>query len=283
MYKIKKFLHKIKKLTNGNPSHSLYSIYENQFENWTNISNRCKGLCQSPISITKKHSKPASFNFLKEVQFYDKNIACNILVDSALVTFANFGFLSILEKDKEIIYDAFQLHVHVPSEHFVDQNYYDAELHLVFRLRNFENNKEIKNIFTVLGFFYQYSNANNTENEFLNNWIFQKKDIKKDENIEINFKNLEKLLVNNQEFYQYQGSLTTPNCDEVVNWIIFKNPINISFQQKIQLYSLFRNIKNIHSPIGFGNNRKIQDLNERIIHEHFFQPITQKYDNNIIK
>ena len=32
----------------------------------------------------------------------------------------------------------------------------------------------------------------------------------------------------NKEFYHYLGSLTTPDCDETVEWIVYKSPVFIS-------------------------------------------------------
>lgn len=40
-------------------------------------------------------------------------------------------------------------------------------------------------------------------------------------------------------FYRYNGSLSTPGCDEIVVWTVFDNPIIISEQQA----SLIRSIK----------------------------------------
>ena len=36
---------------------------------------------------------------------------------------------------------------------------------------------------------------------------------------------------NVQSFYRYNGSLTTPNCDEVVTWSVFSNPVTMSSAQ----------------------------------------------------
>ena len=33
------------------------------------------------------------------------------------------------------------------------------------------------------------------------------------------------------EYYKYDGSLTTPTCDEVVTWIIFSEPSSVSREQ----------------------------------------------------
>ena len=32
-------------------------------------------------------------------------------------------------------------------------------------------------------------------------------------------------------FYRYKGGLTTPGCDEVVQWTVFKDPLYISEDQ----------------------------------------------------
>lgn len=39
------------------------------------------------------------------------------------------------------------------------------------------------------------------------------------------------LPANKDDFYRYSGSLTTPTCDEVVTWTVFKDPITISSAQ----------------------------------------------------
>ena len=39
------------------------------------------------------------------------------------------------------------------------------------------------------------------------------------------------LPANTNHFYRYDGSLTTPKCNEVVTWTVFKNHVNISTDQ----------------------------------------------------
>lgn len=35
----------------------------------------------------------------------------------------------------------------------------------------------------------------------------------------------------NQRFYSYKGSLTTPPCSEVVNWVVMRDPVKISYEK----------------------------------------------------
>jgi carbonic anhydrase len=44
------------------------------------------------------------------------------------------------------------------------------------------------------------------------------------------------LLPSDRSFYRFPGSLTTPDCNEVVNWYLMKNPVELS-ESQIQEYS----------------------------------------------
>ena len=57
------------------------------------------------------------------------------------------------------------------------------------------------------------------------------------------------------KYYRYQGSLTTPNCNEVVIWSIFEDPILIDFGQMKKVENFRDNLKR--------NNRDLQGLNFR--------------------
>ncbi|XP_034486973.1 carbonic anhydrase 6-like [Drosophila innubila] len=67
--------------------------------------------------------------------------------------------------------------------------------------------------------------------------------------------------LNTQYFYTYMGSLTTPNCNENVHWIVFQKPIRVPPNPTFKLFQL-KNIKKL--PILY-NFRKIQNLNSRTI------------------
>nr|XP_042909023.1 carbonic anhydrase-like [Parasteatoda tepidariorum] len=81
--------------------------------------------------------------------------------------------------------------------------------------------------------------------------------------------NLDKLVKNGCSYYRYDGSLTTPGCDEGVIWIIFKNPLRIGFLQLTE----FRQVYSVGKTNGVdiseckitGNHRPIQPINSRTI------------------
>jgi len=67
--------------------------------------------------------------------------------------------------------------------------------------------------------------------------------------------------LNTQYFYTYMGSLTTPNCNENVHWIVFQKPLQVPPNPASNLFKL----KNINKLPILGNFRKIQNLNSRTI------------------
>lgn len=66
---------------------------------------------------------------------------------------------------------------------------------------------------------------------------------------------------NLDQFFRYNGSLTTPECQEAVIWTVMANPQTMT-QQQIQMF------RAIHGPEGqplATNVRPIQQLNGRIV------------------
>lgn len=64
-----------------------------------------------------------------------------------------------------------------------------------------------------------------------------------------------------QHFYRYLGSLTTPDCKEVVEWTIIRDPIYV----RPSLIQKFRQVsRSNHRRIG-ENYRPIQDRGDRIV------------------
>jgi hypothetical protein len=76
------------------------------------------------------------------------------------------------------------------------------------------------------------------------------------------------------DFIRYQGSLTTPNCSEVVTWTVFKEPIIISHTQLYALRAISHNGKTDSEDHPLEDNfRPPQPLNNRPVYK------TQNYAN----
>ncbi len=63
-----------------------------------------------------------------------------------------------------------------------------------------------------------------------------------------------KLVPASSDYYRYGGSLTTPPCSEIVEWVVFREPIAASKEQIDAFARLY--------PV---NNRPVQALNDRSI------------------
>ncbi|XP_062829854.1 receptor-type tyrosine-protein phosphatase gamma isoform X3 [Anolis carolinensis] len=69
-------------------------------------------------------------------------------------------------------------------------------------------------------------------------------------------------------YYRYAGSLTTPPCSEIVEWIVFRMPVPISYRQLEAFYSIFTTEQQDHvkSVEYLRNNfRPQQSLNNRVV------------------
>lgn len=145
--------------------------------------------------------------------------------------------MEVLSKGESIlnnrVFELKNLHFHSPSEHKIDSKPYPLELHFVHQMENEQ--------YAVIAVFAKEGKANKDFQKILDN-IGKKK-----ENID-----LEKLLPNKKEYFTYLGSLTTPPLTESVEWYILKEPIEISKEQIAEFNKLY-----------LGNNRKVQDLNNR--------------------
>ena len=70
------------------------------------------------------------------------------------------------------------------------------------------------------------------------------------------------LLPSKRDYYYYEGSLTTPLCNEIVQWFVLKEPIRIP---TVYLQTLRSIQENAHGHPLTHNVRDVQPLNGRIV------------------
>ncbi|XP_058650368.1 carbonic anhydrase 7-like isoform X3 [Onychostoma macrolepis] len=71
--------------------------------------------------------------------------------------------------------------------------------------------------------------------------------------------------VDRTKYYRYQGSLTTPSCNEAVIWTVFKEPVKVS-QAFINRFSTTVFFKDASASVLNTNNfRGVQPLNGRVV------------------
>jgi carbonic anhydrase len=200
-------------------------------KSWVPVS----GKMQSPINIqTNKIQKltpdvgEISLNYQKEQLRIEDN-GHSIQVQGS-------GHAQINQRHFELT----QFHFHAPSEHTIDQRYFPLEAHFVHLAQNGR--------LAVIGVFFEVGKENVGFQEILRN-------VENEEPVTLT--KLADLLPDNQSYYHYLGSLTTPPLTENVEWYIMKTPVELSAGQIKAFEQLYSE-----------NNRNVQPLNERVVLFH---------------
>ena len=137
-------------------------------------------------------------------------------------------------------YELLQFHFHHPSEHTVDGAAFDMECHFV--------HKAADGGLAVLGVMIAKGAANPALEA-----IWQVMPTKGGETaIGSGMLDPSMLLPKDTVTFRYAGSLTTPPCSEVVQWVVFRQAITASADQLAQFAKLFSN-----------NARPVLPLNRR--------------------
>lgn len=221
------------------PHDSHHWDYEH-LDHWGDLEvNRlCKvGQNQSPINIHQvTRPNNSAFDLKANYKLQDFNIKNNghtIVFDAKDTTKST---LSI----NGVSYELLQFHYHVPSEHTVMNAHYPLELHFV--------HKNANNGLAVVGVLVNFGKQNNELAKILTNLpVLGAPDST------LSGFNVQSLMPSGAT-YAYEGSLTTPPCDEKVQWLLKAEPIDASYQQLLVLSKLYN-----------GNNRPVQKQGSRVV------------------
>lgn len=207
-------------------------------KNWHKTHPNCFGQQQSPINVETVNTVfDKDLTQLEIVEKYGvnetqeewdvKNNGHSIVMYPKNV---DFYFKS---KPGNSEYKFLQMHFHWRgSEHFVDGHRFAGELHLVHQ------NVENPNKFAVIGFLLGQTNHDNKNLSPITDVLDDIIKYETQKTIE-NFNLKDLIPFNLDHYYRYSGSLTTPGCDEIVEWHLVENPVlDISDEQILDFQSI---------------------------------------------
>ncbi len=214
--------------------------YENT--DWANLGYAiCAGNSQSPVNIPTAQTIVGED--MPEVEYFYPDFEMKI-VDNGHTIQVNNAQDDVFVRYNGIRYDFVQLHLHRSSEHQLDAEHTEMELHCVHR--------DEKGNLLVLGYMIEAGTANAFLQTVFDHIPEQEK-IEVATGISLNLTAIEPA---DDAYYTYSGSLTTPPCSAAVQFVIFKEKMQASTSQIAQ-FSAYYN----------GNIRPIQPLNNRFVLE----------------
>ena len=217
---------------------------ENGPQNWGKLKpefNLCAiGKRQSPINIDEGNTlagpaEAVQFNYTPSNAIVNNN-GHTIQVDVQ-------GENSITVRGST--YRLLQFHFHTPSEEQVNYKRFSMVAHLV--------HKNDEGQLAVVAVLMEIGGVNPLIDKV---WTYMPLDANDRVRMPRDLLNLNELLPADQRYYQFMGSLTTPQCTEGVLWMVLKQPVKISkaqFRLFTQLYP------NNARPVQPVNGRPVRD------------------------
>ncbi|KAJ8040090.1 Carbonic anhydrase 12 [Holothuria leucospilota] len=242
------------------------------------FADECAQRRQSPINIVTARAVRAS---IPQVILFGYNARPNKMKafnNGHIIKFKVKGVQKVphsMTQSDATSYDIEDIHFHwgshnfQGSEHTLDGRRFAAEMHIVHKLRGktFSESAKLNGGVTVLGVFIDVGPDDNPAYEPLIEslqHIIYKNDTHK---FMYNYPLRSLLPSNTKEFMRYEGSLTTPMCDEIVLWTLFRHPVQISWRQIVQLRGLHRTRRDEMPPLPMTDNwRPTQPLNGRAVY-----------------
>ena len=142
-------------------------------------------------------------------------------------------------------YKLTNIQFHHPSEERINDRAYTMAAHLVHR--------NIDGQIAIVAVLMDPGQPNTMVNKV---WTYMPLDVGDRVRMPAGLLDLNELLPQDQRYYQFIGSLTTPPCSENVLWMVLKQPIQISPEQLRLFAQLYPR-----------NNRPVQPLNGRVVRE----------------
>ena len=213
---------------------------------WIDKYPNCKSDNQSPININSSNTKRC--NLLCTLKTKYKQSKCEIFIKNN-IPHISYDKGSYIEY-KDAKYNLYQIAIHAPSMHTIDNIKYAMELNLY--------HKSMNGSIIIISILVDENDRFSSSQDFFEQFTPQLK--KNKTNMSISTErdwSINKALPMDKGFYIYKGSLPYPPCDDNITWLIFKEPINITRKSYAQIKQIIQDGK---------NSRKNQKLNGRIVY-----------------
>ncbi|EJL6396595.1 carbonic anhydrase [Vibrio navarrensis] len=204
-------------------------------EHWGKVANECAmGKNQSPIDI----AQPVEAE-MKALELNYAGQAVSVINNGHTLQAGVSGnnFLNVDGKSFELK----QFHFHTPSENVIRGKQYPLEAHFVHA--DSEGNLAVVAVMYDTG----------KQNPLLSELTAKMPTVGEQVTLPHAF-DVAALLPKQQDYYRFNGSLTTPPCSEGVRWFVLKQASELSSSQTEQLMSVMGH-----------NNRPLQPLNARTV------------------
>ncbi|KAG7388488.1 hypothetical protein PHYBOEH_007848 [Phytophthora boehmeriae] len=217
---------------------------------WADHYPTCAGSRQSPIDITTT----TDANAAKRTLTFSGECGSYNLTQSDETFKASVIGGSCAASANGASYSMAQLHLHAPSEHTLDGKPLDGEVHFV-------HSNPDGSALMVVGVFLQVGSGET--DPWMSSLLNGMEAVTPAAPTTLNLGSYADLVnANANRLYNYPGSLTTPACDEIVDWWVVQTPVKMSSQDFTRLQTQLKEL-----PItDNGNNaRPVQPLNGRTI------------------
>jgi carbonic anhydrase len=212
--------------------------YENA-DAWGTIGyTDCAGKVQSPININTETTIKST---LPELQLAYKNSTWGVIDNGHTIQ------VNLKQSNKMVLngttYKVMQFHFHHKSEHTVNGSAYDMEMHIVHQ-------DTVTSNLVVVGIFLKEGDTNTFLEKI---WSAIPSEVNK-EVVSTERIDLVNAVPSDLKYYTYTGSLTTPPCSQGIDWVVLKEPMEISTEQIEKFSSIHENNARPTQPL---NNRQV--------------------------
>ena len=236
--------------------------YSNSGSDWASIAPACDGTSQtqrqSPINIvTGSATKPTGSDYTAFLSLDTSSQNIGYHLTKTITTSGTFSLLNFAQNNIVYVYTGANIHYHAPSEHQIDGQSGDAEVHFVHT----SSSPGAPNAYAVLTMIFKKSTGN--DSPFIKAW--NPRDTEDKNGFVLNDA-IKTELAQASGYYTYNGSLTTPPCTESVQFFILDKMFDISDTQLTALNQYFSANTTFTTPSGKGNNRAVMSTNGRTVY-----------------